>query len=207
MLEIKNTEVFGLERTILASGNSFAKTDINTTSYNNWPVSEKDIKRASKLGGSIECHQSHDSFLKGIIVQFDVRYPQYWSMEAQRYHWFDIVMSSSKMHRLVYLASQSNDEFKRQFNKYVDDDVILKCQNYARNYNSCESQDEKYTQFMKLISNLPMGYELWMTISTNYLQLKTMYIQRKDHKLKEDWGVFCDWCLSLPMFSELTGLH
>lgn len=206
MLKIKNTEVFGLERTILASGNSFAKTEIDTARYHIEPVYEKDYKRAFKLGSSTECHQSHDSFLKGVIVQFDIQYPQYWSMEAQRYHWFDIVMSSSKMHRLAYLASQSNEEFRKQFNEYVDDDVILKCQEYAEKYNSCENQDGKYFYFMKLVSNLPMGYELWMTVSTNYLQLKTMYIQRKDHKLKEDWGAFCDWCLSLPMFSELTGL-
>jgi hypothetical protein len=39
---------------------------------------------------------------------------------------------------------------------------------------------------------------------TNYQQLKTMYIQRHNHKLKE-WHVFCDWCVSLPHFLELTG--
>lgn len=48
------------------------------------------------------------------------------------------------------------------------------------------------------------GFEMWMTISTNYLQLKTIYSQRKNHKLKEDWGAFCKWCEELPMFLELT---
>jgi len=26
-------------------------------------------------------------------------------------------------------------------------------------------------------------------------------------QLQEDWGVFCNWALSLPHFSELTGIQ
>jgi len=44
-----------------------------------------------------------------------------------------------------------------------------------------------------------------MRITTNYLQLKTIYRQRKNHKLPE-WRIFCDWILSLPEFKELTGV-
>ena len=69
-----------------------------------------------------------------------------------------------------------------------------------------ELKQEKYEQFMKCVSNLPMGFEMEMTITTNYLQLKTIYFQRRNHKLKEDWGAFCDWCESLPMFKELVGV-
>lgn len=39
-------------------------------------------------------------------------------------------------------------------------------------------------------------------MTTNYRQLKTIYFQRKDHKLDE-WHKFCDWCESLPLFKEL----
>jgi hypothetical protein len=48
-----------------------------------------------------------------------------------------------------------------------------------------------------------MGFELWMGISTNYLQLKTIYNQRKHHKL-EDWKIFCNWIESLPMNELIT---
>ena len=58
---------------------------------------------------------------------------------------------------------------------------------------------------MKCISNCPLGLELWMGITTNYLQLKTIYQQRKNHKLKEDWGVFCDMIEKLPMSELITG--
>ena len=46
----------------------------------------------------------------------------------------------------------------------------------------------KYEVFMKIISNTPMGFEQTMRVTTNYLQLKTIYLQREHHKLKEDWG-------------------
>ena len=36
--------------------------------------------------------------------------------------------------------------------------------------------------------------------------LKTMWYQRHDHKLPE-WRKFCDWILTLPKFSELTGIE
>lgn len=55
--------------------------------------------------------------------------------------------------------------------------------------------------FMKVISNCPMGLEQTMRITTNYLQLKTIYHQRKHHKLK-DWHIFCEWIESLPKFKE-----
>jgi hypothetical protein len=47
-----------------------------------------------------------------------------------------------------------------------------------------------------------MGYEMWMGISTNYLQLKTIYKQRRKHKL-EEWKYFCDWIETLPQAKEL----
>lgn len=201
MLEIRNTEVFGLERTIVASGNSFAIGDIDTLR----PAEEKDVLRSTKLGTSTLPHQSHDSYLKGIVVQFDIKYPQYWSMEFQRYNFVDIVMSTSKMHCLAKSANASFEDFSKQFNKYVSKQNIFNIQVIAQDYLKATNKEEKYEYFMKLVSNLPMGYELWMTVSTNYLQLKTIYTQRNTHKLKEDWGAFCNWCLSLPRFVELTG--
>lgn len=50
---------------------------------------------------------------------------------------------------------------------------------------------------MKLISNTPLGFNLKARITTNYLQLKTIYNQRKNHKLPE-WKQFCSWVEELP---------
>jgi len=42
--------------------------------------------------------------------------------------------------------------------------------------------------FQNIIANLPSGYLKWMGVSTNYLQLKTIYKQRRHHKL-EEWQI------------------
>jgi hypothetical protein len=56
---------------------------------------------------------------------------------------------------------------------------------------------------MQIISECPMGTELFVRISTNYKQLQTIYYQRKNHKLKEDWGEFCKFVENLPYAKEL----
>lgn len=57
---------------------------------------------------------------------------------------------------------------------------------------------------LKILYSLPTGYSLTARVTTNYLQLKCIYNQRKGHKLPE-WRAFCEWCLTLPQFAELTG--
>ena len=201
MLKLENTEVYGLERAIIASGLSFRsapKIDLTRD------INDKDWKRGKALG-SAESGQGHDGYLKGIVVQVDVTYPQYWTKQAQRYHFFEICMSSSAMHMLCKNATLPFEEFRKQYNDYVDDDIIRRVQEYAKQYNECTDEKKKYELFMKMQSNNPLGYELTMSVTTNYLQLKTMYNQRKCHRLKEDWGAFCDWCDTLPHFKELTG--
>lgn len=201
MLKLENTEVYGLERAIIASGLSFRsapKIDLTRD------INEKDWKRGKNLGNA-ESGQGHDGYLKGIVVQVDITYPQYWTKQAQRYHFFEICMSSSAMHMLCKNAALPFEEFRKQYNEYVDDDIIKRVQEYAKQFNECTDEKKKYELFMKMQSNNPLGYELTMSVTTNYLQLKTMYNQRKHHRLKEDWGAFCDWCDSLPHFNELTG--
>ena len=201
MLKLENTEVYGLERAIIASGLSFRsapKIDLTRD------INEKDWKRGKSLGNA-ESGQGHDGYLKGIVVQVDITYPQYWTKQAQRYHFFEICMSSSAMHMLCKNAALPFEEFKKQYNEYVDDDIIKRVQEYAKQFNECTDEKKKYELFMKMQSNNPLGYELTMSVTTNYLQLKTMYNQRKHHRLKEDWGAFCDWCDTLPHFNELTG--
>ena len=64
----------------------------------------------------------------------------------------------------------------------------------------------KQEVFNKIISNLPSGYLKWMGISTNYLQLKTIWNQRCSHKHKlDEWRVFGEFIKSLPMSEMITG--
>ena len=211
MLEIKDYEVFGLERAIIASGLPM------TTS--NEPIYSK--KRAEVLG-NVPSGSGHDAYQKGVVVEARVKYPLYWTKQFQRYHFVDIVSSKSSMHRITKM---NLDEC---FNKYTSKAIIEILKSEVAIYNwmvdnkveyvYLDEKDifridtpekgkfepyDKYKMFMRIISNCPSGLELEMEIVTNYLQLKTIYNQRRNHKLKEDWGSFCDWIETLPMFKEL----
>jgi len=181
MMKIKNVKVYGLEESITRSGFPLS-IDINKCSA--------DKNRFKKLAKSTS-GSGHDHFLAGIIVQFDILYPEYLSPELQRYHWFEIVSSMSKMHRI------KNMDLKSQCNKYVENSTITLIKKLQKKYNT----DPSYENFITLLSNTPLGLEKWMGISTNYLQLKTIYKQRKNHKLVEDWGCICDMIKNLPMFN------
>ena len=152
----------------------------------------KDAVRAKKLAKT-PIGSGHSNFLKGIIVQFYLQYPEYFSPQLQRYHWIDIVSSQSKMHRLT-----SRKLTKEDFTDYTSVGVIDYINSLIVRYNI----DKDKETFNQIISNLPSGYLKWMRISTNYLQLKTVTIQRKNHKLQE-WREFCDWVKTLPMAAEL----
>ena len=194
MLEISNVKVYDLRESIIASGNAMR---IEPVPYSDEEF-EKGLKRMkrlvhSSLSTNVHCH---DNALTGIRVSFDIKYPQYWSLEFQRYHFADIVTSSSKMHRLCKM------NIANACNKYVSDETIEQMEKLVDNYNYAVEKDAEeyviYENFMKMISNCPMGLELFERVSTNYKQLQTIYYQRKDHKLKEDWGAFCKMIEELP---------
>lgn len=189
--KIENTQVYGYERAIKASGNPM-RTIIETSD-----IDEKDIARAVRLGTTKQ-GAGHDNFLKGILVQLDVTAPLYWWKQAQRYHWFDFISSQSTMHCLLKfdIRTQCVDE--------TDDRVIKILEELVDEYNALPEFDEsKKDKWRVLVATLPCGFCLGATMTTNYQQLKTMYYQRKTHKL-EEWKIFCAWCESLPGFKELT---
>lgn len=62
----------------------------------------------------------------------------------------------------------------------------------------------KKEYFLRIVAACPQGLMKTMRISTNYLQLKTIYKQRRHHKLPE-WQMFCDWIESLPCADLITG--
>lgn len=199
MLEISNVKVYDLRESVIASGNAMR---IEPVSYSDEEF-EKGLKRMkrlvhSSLSTDVHCH---DNALTGIRVSFDIKYPQYWSLEFQRYHFADIVTSSSKMHRLCKM------NIANACNKYVSNETIEQMEKLVDRYNyAVEKGAEEgviYENFMKMISNCPMGLELFMRVSTNYKQLQTIYNQRKNHRLKEDWGAFCKMIEELPYFEEL----
>lgn len=191
--KIEHTEVYGLNKSYKASGNPM-RTVIDDSEVN-----DKDKVRATKLGG---CRNGlgHDNFLKGIIVQLDITAPLYFWKQAQRYHWFDFVSSQSTMHCLLKFDVAS------QCVKDTNKEILNIMQRLIEEYNHVPDGDStKVEKWRELVASLPCGFCLGATMTTNYQQLKTMYIQRRNHKLRE-WHEFCDWCENLPDFLELTNV-
>lgn len=190
---IKNTNVYGMDYTLKASGNPMR------TEFDRSEVNEKDVIRAEKLGTCLS-GQGHDNFLKGIIVQFDVIAPLFWWKEAQRYHWLDFISSQSTMHCLLKF------DVEKQCVPDTNKQVLEIVSKIKDEYNAIPEDDveKKKEKWRELVASTPCGFCLGASMTTNYQQLKTIFNQRKNHKLKE-WHVFCDWCLTLPKFSEFTG--
>jgi hypothetical protein len=230
MVEITNIEVYNLERAVVASGNAMRLEPAECTKEDFERGLER-CKKLAKMGGGT----GHSNFRTGILVTFDLKYPQYFTKQLQRYHFLQYVSSTSMMHRITKM------DFDKCCNKYVSKsvkdimDILVNYYNELQenfckmekwydtageymNY-VCSIEDDVFYKFnndihvdranmlydcyMRIISNCPMGAELTVHVSTNYEQLATIYKQRKNHKLKEDWGEFCRWIESLPYAKEL----
>ena len=189
MVVVSNVKVYDLEESVIASRNAMRVTPPEYTK----DEFEASLPRAIKLANTPQ-GSGHGNFLCGIRVSFDIKYSAYFTTELQRYHFNDIVTSASKMHRLVKMNMDCC------FNKYVTEDSKTQMKALISIYN----RDNSYENFMRVISNCPLGIELFMRCTTNYLQLKTIYHQRKHHKLKEDWieGFCQDFIENLPYAKE-----
>lgn len=195
MVEILNWSVYDLTESVIAARNAMRLTPPEYTDEE----FEASLPRAIKLANTPQ-GSGHSTFLCGIRVAFDIKYPAYFSPELQRYHFNDIVCSSSKMHRLV------NMNMDLCFNEYVTEDSKSMMKNLIQIYN----RDKSYENFMRVLSNCPLGIELFMRCTTNYLALRTIYHQRKNHKLKTDWveGFCKNFIEKLPYANEfITGKH
>ena len=188
MLRISNIQVYDLMESVIACRNAMR---LCHPEYNEKEFSDS-LVRAEKL---VRCKSGsgQSNFRTGIRVSFDIVYPNYISPELQRYHFLDIVTSSSKMHTIMKM------DFDKCCNKYVNEVTKENMKSLISNYNS----DPSYYNFMEVVSNCPQGIELFMRCSTNYEQLATIYRQRKHHKLKEDWGAFTKMIEELPLSKEL----
>ena len=152
--------------------------------------------------------EGHDNFLNGIIVQFDLTFSNKAWVELQRYHFIDFVSSQSTMHRITRF------DLDKAYNEYVDPRVIeimkekvaayRELEKSAKEAPSKEKDEELKKRYLEILYSNPAGFRLTARMTTNYRQLKTIYAQRKTHRLPE-WRMFCAWCETLPHSEFITG--
>ena len=189
---ISNVNIYGLEEAVKGS-----KYPMSVNLSN---VSGDVTPTVDKLA-SCGIGEGHDNFLNGVLVQFDLTFTNKAWVEAERYHFLDFVSSQSTMHRIAKF------DMDTAYIKYVDQRMVEIMKEKVDAYNKLletnkddPSLKEKYLEI--LYSN-PAGFRLTAKMTTNYRQLKTIYHQRRHHRLPE-WHAFCDWVETLPHSEWLT---
>ncbi len=167
---------------------------------------EKQLKRAKVLGG---CGggESHDCYLCGIVVAFNITAPRYWYPELQRYHFMDIVSSTSTMHKLRSVCSKvlaGEMDWRDCFAEGKFGEGVVKSALGAMNVVMNDSSLDDNEKVRQIKGLLPESYLQTCRITTNYRQLKTWVRQRSTHRLAE-WREVCEWIHTLPWFDELCG--
>lgn len=180
---ISNVCVYGLEASIKRSKYPMSIDTSTCTSE----VTKTIFNLAQSPVGS-----GHDNWLNGIIVQFDLTFTNKAWVEAERYHFLDFVSSQSTMHRITKF------DLDKAYIEYTDPRMIEIMQQLVAQYNADPTPDN----YLKVLYSNPAGFRLTAGMTTNYRQLKTIYYQRKNHRLPE-WRVFTEWIETLPMFKEL----
>lgn len=197
MKPISNIKVYDLEESMRAAGYPM-RTDLDETLD-----FTKDWGRAQRLTKASRFNAAHAQFLTGIVVNFDLTFSNKAWIEAERYRFLNFVSSQSTMHCITKFG------LRKQCNEYVDERIITIVQEYIDLYNSLTAQDEETIEFkknlyLKILYNLPPGFQLTARMTTNYRCLLNIYNQRHDHILPE-WREFCNQLLEeLPFFKELV---
>ena len=182
---VHNWKVFGLEDSVRASRYPMA-VNVDDVAFG---ITDTVRKLAGCEKGS-----GHDQFLTGIVVQFDLTFSIKAWVEAERYHFLDFVSSQSTMHRITRLDPLM------QCNEYVTVDTVWHLSRLVSEYNANPTPEN----YLKVLYNVPVGFRLTARMTTNYRQLKTIYSQRRNHRLPE-WREFCKWVEGLPHSDFITG--
>lgn len=182
---VSDVKVYGLEDSVRASKYPKAVDVSSCTS---------DVTNTTNKLGTADIGSGHDNFLNGIVVQFDLRFTVKAWTEEERYHFIDFISSQSTMHRITQF------DLDKSYIKYVDRQIINRMKELVEQYNEAPSAEN----FLAVVYSNPCGFQLTARMTTNYRQLKTIYSQRKTHRLPE-WHSFCEFCEALPHSEWITG--
>ena len=189
-MEIKHVHVYGINETLSYARFPMLPLDKPEIAFQE-EEGNKTLGRAKRLGNT-PIGSGHDNFLKGITVVFDVDFTNKVWVQAERYHWFEIISSMSTVHALT---KTSIDE--SMFCEWADKVIIDRLIEIQQTYTNNPTKDN----LLRLLYSCPAGITVRAGITTNYRQLKTIYEQRHNHVLPE-WREFCQFLLTLPHFAE-----
>lgn len=218
-MKFEKTEVWGFEHALRGMRNPMNSWDKSDSTFSrlisplgvSTPVhpiiiGENDLKLAQ---GLIKGGNEHSKFLRMIHVSVDVDMPRYWWSEADTYH-FNTKNSCSTMHRLL----NNDSPITKDLFVYCEEDldivemVINRLEELRREFKEIQKTTKDNNKMNRLLLRakriLMEGFLQLRTLDTNYAEIRTMYHQRKHHRLEEEWiDTFCKWVESLPYAKEL----
>lgn len=194
--------------------NSWDRSDSNQCIHH---IGPNDLELAQRL---VRAGAEHAKFMRQIEVWVDITAPLYWWKEFDTYKVGTVANSTSTMHKLAAApitkemfefdngdlildryTIQHGGECEIIYEDYYDD-IIDMCENLRLKY--LETHDKSY--WRALVQILPSAFLQTRTVSLSYANLRNIYFQRRNHKLKE-WHLFCDWIATLPYAKELIMLE
>lgn len=201
---VSNVNVYGFEEAVKGAKYSYA-IDTNAVTSE---VTKTTLSLANSKAGS-----GHDQFMTGIIVQFDLTFSNKAWVEAERYKFLNFISSQSTMHRITKF------DLVQAYLPYVDNRIVEIMKEKVKAYNELQAQMTSFKNegkdvsemmntlnemYLEILYSNPAGFRLTAKMTTNYRALKTIYNQRKDHRLPE-WRAFCEWVKTLPHSEFITG--
>ena len=147
-------------------------------------IGPKDWVLARRL---VAAGPSHAKFLRTIVAWVTIDAPRYWWCQFDTYKIGTTALSESSMHTIMSRPLRDCD-FARGISR-----------RHLQHLNRLIQKGE----FHKVKTNLPEGFLQMRGICLNYQVLRTMYHQRRTHRL-EEWQVWCDWIELLPHAPLIT---
>lgn len=211
-MKIKTIEIAGFKGAIKGMRNplsSWDKSDSKTVMvanedgyYPQFVLGENDIKLAQTL---ITAGTEHCKFLRFICVWADMNMPRYWWSEADTYKFIE-KNSTSTMHKLLNNKNPITLEMFAYFEEdkeflEIEIQMLNKMREEFLNTKDPKVQNKLLTRAKRILSE---GYLQLRTVYTNYAELRSMYFQRQNHRLEEEWvDTFCKWVEGLPYAKQL----
>ena len=217
-MRFENTSITGIDTAIRSMRmplQSFEKSDSHWISdYNDYVdsdgpyhIGENDLALAHRLLSSGS--DSDSKFLRSIHVYTELTAPTYFLNELHTYKIGTVSNSSSIQHTGAKRDYTPNDFTLDQSRPYAgiglsqsecDLQTIIEIVNKWRQKYK-DTNDYSYFRIMRQL--MPMGYEYTVAWTANYQVLRTIYFQRRNHRLSEWSHGFMQFIQTLPYARDL----
>jgi hypothetical protein len=206
MIKFEEFKAYNFLEAIYGMRNSYESWD-KIDSYEVGPMDSTETEGKFILGPNdkvlmmklAKAGPEHAKFLRQVMVSVRITAPLKWWDEMDTYHFFE-TNSTSAMHTLGKDIITSD---KFSFEDFDDDvlDCYMDLINVARKRWINSGKKKPSREWRQLIMLTAMGFNYKRTWTSNYSQLRTIYFQRRFHRLQE-WRDMAAWIESLP-YSEL----